>query len=499
MDQRGGGYPPYGSEAPTVVLERGGDQAKSGRRALWIWLSAVVVAVLVIAGGFAAIAKPWSPEFRHGGLTVAAPPSTEGPAAQVTPARSNAPAPTPAGLAAALAPVVGSPDLGSFAGQVTDPASGTVLWSQDPAKAMIPSSTAKIMLVAAALLTLPDEQRVATKVVAGAPGELVLVAGGDPTLTTRADGGYYTDGARIADLAAQVKAAGTPVSSIVVDNSVYAGPTMAAGWDPIDIPEGSIAPIEPIMLDGGRFDPSADYSPRSANPALDAGRALAAELGVDPAAVRVGQAAQRGTEIARVESAPLRVRLHDMMIHSDNVLAEAIGRELAMATGQEASFAGAVAATTAVLSTAGFDVTGLHLADNSGLSVDDRVPPRLLDSIIATAAEPTGDATVVPAGTQARPETDPRAAALAPLLDDLPVAGGTGTLAPRFVTQNRQGAGWVRAKTGTLSVASALVGYVLDRDGRVLTFALMSNDRLPEVSRPALDAVAGALRNCGCS
>ncbi|GGN83525.1 peptidase S13 (D-alanyl-D-alanine carboxypeptidase [Nocardia rhizosphaerihabitans] len=501
MDQRGTGHPPYANEAPTVVIDRntGETGSRGGRSSLWIWLSAVVVAVLMIAGGFAVIAKPWSPEFRHGGLTIAEPPRGQAAAAQVTPARSDAPAPTAAGIAAALAPVVGSPDLGAFAGQVTDPTSGTVLWSQDSTKAMIPSSTAKVMLVAAALLTLPDDQRVPTRIVAGAPGELVLVAGGDPTLTTRADGGYYTDGARIADLAAQVKASGRQVNAIVVDTSAYTGPTMAAGWDPIDIPEGSITPIEPIMLDGGRFDSSADYSPRTSTPALEAGRALAAELGVDPAAVRVGQAAKNGAELARVESAPLRVRLHDMMIYSDNVLAETIGRELAVATGREASFAGAVAATSAALTSAGFDIAGLQLADNSGLSVDDRVPPRLLDSIIATAAKPSGDAAMVPAGTQARPESDPRAAALAPLLDDLPVAGGTGTLAPRFVTQNRAGAGWVRAKTGTLSVASALVGYVLDRDGRVLTFALMSNDRLPEVSRPALDAVAGTLRNCGCS
>ncbi len=493
-----------GVEGETTVVigpseNNPGATAQRRRKSTWIWVSAVVVALLVIAGGFVAIARPWTPEFRHGGLTVAPPPSTDQPVAEVTPAKSDAPAPTSAGIAAALAPVVGSPDLGSFAGQVTDPTSGAVLWSQDPAKPMIPSSTAKVMLVAAALLTLPDDQRVATRVLAGAPGELVLVGGGDPTLTTRADGGYYTDGARIAELAARIKATGRQVSAIVVDTSAYRGPTMASGWDPVDIPEGSITPIEPIMLDGGRFDPSADYSPRTSTPALDAGRALAAELGVDPAAVRVGPAAQNGAEIAKVESAPLRVRLHDMMIHSDNVLAETIGRELAVATGHEASFAGAVAATTAALTNAGFDIAGLHLADNSGLSVDDRVPPRLLDAIIATAAEPTGDAAVAPAGTQAKPENDPRAAALAPLLDDLPVAGGTGTLAPRFVTQNRQGAGWVRAKTGTLSVASALVGYVLDRDGRVLTFALMSNDRLPEVSRPALDAVAGALRNCGCS
>jgi D-alanyl-D-alanine carboxypeptidase/D-alanyl-D-alanine-endopeptidase (penicillin-binding protein 4) len=93
------------------------------------------------------------------------------------------------------------------------------------------------------------------------------------------------------------------------------------------------------------------------------------------------------------------------------------------------------------------------------------------------------------------------ASPLAPLLDYLPVAGGTGSLAVRFVDggPERAGAGWVRAKTGTLSVSSALAGYVLDRDGRVMTFALMSNDRPPEASRPALDAVATTLRNCGCS
>ncbi|MFC6010101.1 D-alanyl-D-alanine carboxypeptidase/D-alanyl-D-alanine-endopeptidase [Nocardia lasii] len=470
-----------------------------GRRSRWLWPSAVLVAVVVIAGGFAAIAQPWTPEFRHGGLTVAPPPDTGQVFPELVPARADAPAPTAAGIGAALAPVVGSPDLGAFAGQVSDAGSGTVLWSQDPAKTMIPSSTAKVLLVAAALLTLPDDQRIATTVLAGAPGELVLVGGGDPTLTTRATGGYYTDGAKVSELAAQVRAAGTRANAIVVDNSLYTGPTMAAGWDPIDVPEGSIAPIEPIMTDGGRLDPSADYSPRTAEPALDAGRALAAELGIDPAAVRVGAAARNGRQIAKVESAPLRVRLHDMMIHSDNVLAETIGRELAIASGQPASFAGAVAATSAALTKAGFDVSALTLADNSGLSVDDRVPPKLLDSIIAAAAKPTPATTVVSTDSQARPENDPRATALAPLLDNLPVAGGTGTLAPRFVTQNRQGAGWVRAKTGTLSVASALVGYVLDRDGRVLTFALMSNDRPPEVSRPALDAVAGALRNCGCS
>ncbi len=97
--------------------------------------------------------------------------------------------------------------------------------------------------------------------------------------------------------------------------------------------------------------------------------------------------------------------------------------------------------------------------------------------------------------TAAAGDGDPK---LRPLLDYLPVAGGTGSLSDRYASGNRTGAGWVRAKTGTLSTASALSGFVVDQNGRVLTFALMSNDRPPEVSRPALDAIAGALRNCGC-
>jgi D-alanyl-D-alanine carboxypeptidase/D-alanyl-D-alanine-endopeptidase (penicillin-binding protein 4) len=43
-----------------------------------------------------------------------------------------------------------------------------------------------------------------------------------------------------------------------------------------------------------------------------------------------------------------------------------------------------------------------------------------------------------------------------------------------------------------------LVGYVVDTDERVLTFALMSNGSPPDVSRPALDAIAATLRSCGC-
>ncbi|MEU4341149.1 D-alanyl-D-alanine carboxypeptidase [Nocardia sp. NPDC023852] len=468
-----------------------------------MWIGVTTLLAVLLGGGIGALLalKPWTEEFRHGGLTIAAPPAPVKSFPRVSPALSNAPAPSPAGIAAALTPVIGNPDLGAFAGQVTDADSATVVWSGEANKPMIPSSTAKILTTAAALLTLSAEHRVTTRVVAGSsPNELVLVGGGDPTLTAEPDGkGYYPNGPRLSDLVAQIRSSGRSVDTILVDTSAYAGPTMARGWDPLDIGGGSIAPMESVMIDGGRLQPLVEYSPRTATPALDAARRLAIELGLDPARVRVGTAPAGAVEIASVRSAPLRDRLRDTMVHSDNVLAEAIGREIATATGREASFGGAVAAVNAALSEAGFDLTGLGMHDNSGLSVDDRIPARLLDRIIATAAKQNGATAVQPTGTKAKPENDRLAATLAPLLDDLPVAGATGSLTSRYVARDRNGAGWVRAKTGTLSVSSALVGYVLDADGRVLTFALMSNDRPPEVSRPALDAIAGTLRNCGCS
>ena len=84
------------------------------------------------------------------------------------------------------------------------------------------------------------------------------------------------------------------------------------------------------------------------------------------------------------------------------------------------------------------------------------------------------------------------------LLDTLPVAAGSGTLEDRFSGPSGAGAGWVRAKTGTLSGTSALAGTVTDVDGRSMSFALLSSGTNPAEARPVLDRMAAELRNCGC-
>ena len=132
------------------------------------------------------------------------------------------------------------------------------------------------------------------------------------------------------------------------------------------------------------------------------------------------------------------------------------------------------------------DTTGIVIADASGLSTENRIPASVLAAVLTPAAAPEG--------------TDPRTAALRPLLDGLPVAAGSGTLVDRFTvgSPNADGRGWVRAKTGTLTGTNALAGVVTDADGRLLVFAFMSNGPDPIGARPRLDALATALRGCGC-
>ncbi|MBM4482956.1 D-alanyl-D-alanine carboxypeptidase [Prescottella equi] len=452
------------------------------RRNVRILMSLVAVLIVAVAALTIVLVQKDTSTAADGATSTSAEPSPVTATPQVAPVPDDAPMPTPAALGAVLAPLVSNPALGAFTGVVADARTGTTLWSQNPDTPMTPASTAKILTAAAAMLSLSPDHRVETRVVQGSrPGELVLVGGGDPTLTAQPVGqpSYYPGAPRIADLVEQIRRAGAEVDSIVVDISAYAGPTMAQGWMPEDVAAGYIAPIESVMIDGARSDPFAEEPPRSATPALDAGRVLAQALGIDLARVTVGKAESGAAPVASVLSAPLRDRLGQMMRRSDNVLAETIAREVAVAKNSEASFTGATEAIGKTLYDAGFKTDGLTLHDGSGLSVDDRVPARLQADILTAAAG----------------ETKPQ---LRPMLDDLPVAGATGTLSDRYASGDRTGAGWVRAKTGTLSVASALTGYVVDVDGRVLTFALMSNDRPPEVSRPALDAVAGALRLCGC-
>ncbi|MEE6177078.1 D-alanyl-D-alanine carboxypeptidase/D-alanyl-D-alanine endopeptidase [Mycobacterium sp. 050134] len=404
----------------------------------------------------------------------------------VTSVSDTAESPSPGGVGATLAALAADPNLGRLGARVTDALTGKELWQVASDLPLVPASTNKVLTAAAALLTLDHQARVSTRVVAGsqnAQGPVVLVGAGDPLLSAAPPGvdTWYKGSARISDLVEQVRRSGVTPTAVQVDISAFSGPTMAQGWDPADVDNGDIAPIESVMIDAGRIQPTTVNSRRSRTPALDAGRELAKALGLDPAAVTIAKAPSGARQLAVVQSAPLVQRLGQMMDHSDNVMAECIAREVAAAINRPQSFAGAADAVTNRLSTAHVETAGAALLDSSGLSVDDRLTAKTLDGVVQAAAGPDQPA-------------------LRALLDLLPIAGGSGTLADRFLdASTSQGpAGWLRAKTGSLTAINALAGVLTDRSGRVLTFAFLSNAAGPS-GRNAMDALAARLWSCGCA
>ena len=444
------------------------------------------VAVLLLVAAVVAVAAAVSTgNSTTDAMAVKAAPAAATAAPGIVPVGDSAAKPAPDKLAAVLAPLAADPNLGALTGRITDAVTGAQLWAQGAEVPMQPASTNKVLTSGAALLALDRDERLTTRVMAGGqPGVVVLKGGGDPTLSAAPPGQdtWYKGAARISDLADQVRRSGTKVTTVQVDVSAFSGPSMAPGWDPADINGGDIAPMEAVMLDGGRTQPVSVDSPRSTTPALDAGRALAVALKLDPATVTVlPSGLQGGQEIASVQSPPLIERLRQMMSESDNVMAESIGREVAAKQQRPESFDGSVQGVLSQLDKAKINTGNVHLLDSSGLSVDDRLTVETLDGVVNAAAG----------------SDQPN---LRPLLDLLPIAGGSGTLSNRYLDTDagRSAVGYLRAKTGSLTGTNALAGVVTDVSGRVLTFAFISNNAGP-TGRTALDALAASLRSCGCS
>jgi serine-type D-Ala-D-Ala carboxypeptidase/endopeptidase (penicillin-binding protein 4) len=166
---------------------------------------------------------------------------------------------------------------------------------------------------------------------------------------------------------------------------------------------------------------------------------------------------------------------------SDNLLAEALARQVAIARDLPATFEGSARAVSDALSDAGLDTTGVELFDGSGLSLQDRVPVSLLVDLLTGAA-------------------DGSLSEASAILSGLAVAGYDGTLADRGDTDPSTAPGSVRAKTGTLLGVHGLAGTVVTADGRLLVFAVLADHSTSgdAAAEGALDRVASTLAGCGC-
>ncbi|MFI0485999.1 D-alanyl-D-alanine carboxypeptidase/D-alanyl-D-alanine-endopeptidase [Actinomadura sp. 9N215] len=397
--------------------------------------------------------------------------------------------PNPSTLAGRLSALIGGPRA-KVSAVVIDVETGRPLFDWHADRPATPASTTKVVTSVAALASVGPAHRITTQVVRGAGGGIVLVGGGDPTLTalpTRPDASHPPY-ASLQDLARQtataLKASGVGRVRVDYDTSAYKGPPIAAGWKPNYLPDGEVAPVSALAVDEGRVAPSdPSKKARVSDPAGAAAKQFARLLSKHGVSAKAGRriVAQEGAvRLGAVQSPPMSALVEHLLTESDNDVAEAVARQVAMKLGRPATFADAAHTVQQVLARLGV-AGGVSINDGSGLSTRNRISPIALARIVSVAAG------------EERPE-------LRSVVTGMPIAGFSGTLSPpRYaVAASRAGAGMVRAKTGTLAGVSTLAGLAYDADGRLLAFAFMAGDGKGPVDPGKLDQLAAAIAACGC-
>lgn len=185
---------------------------------------------------------------------------------------------------------------------------------------------------------------------------------------------------------------------------------------------------------------------------------------------REGRIPAGARPILAFDGPPLRTEVERLLKYSNNQIAEALLKHLGRGEGPGNTEAG-LRALREILGELGIPLEGVVLADGSGLSRRNRVPPRTLVAALRVAR----------ASFAFGPEF--RAA--------LPIGGTDGTLERRAVH-----AGWrLRAKTGLLDGVTALAGYARASEGEERVFAVLVNgsEGAEAAARAAVDDFAAEL------
>ncbi len=316
------------------------------------------------------------------------------------------------------------------------------------------ASNEKLLTSMAALDLLGAGYRFRTNAATDAPvrdgevdGDLWLIGGGDPTLTT----------ADLAGLANDLADAGVRrvTGRVVGDTGAFDRGWWAPGWLR-GISRNYVARPTALRLTG---------SSGLEGEAAAAFRAALLSAGIEVTGLSGTGVAPEGLEVLAADrSAPLGSLLAHQNHESDNMYAELTTKLL----GDTGATPGSTASGARVIQAwAAEHAVDASVRDGSGLSDQDRTSADGLVTLLL--------------GAQRRPW-------FPVFLRSLPT-GGEGTLASRLIGLP------VHAKTGTLFVrpTSTLSGYVTTRNGRTVAFSVLTHD-LPESTAVGIeDAVVRAL------
>jgi serine-type D-Ala-D-Ala carboxypeptidase/endopeptidase (penicillin-binding protein 4) len=327
---------------------------------------------------------------------------------------------------------------------VRDLDTGRTLFESKADAPRVPASVEKLYTTSAALLRFGPDATLKTTVAGGGfldpdgvwRGNLYLHGGGDPTLN-RDD---------LVQIASDLGAAGI----VRVDGSVLGD-------------ESRFDALRGSYDSGGAYDSDmggvlsaltlARGFAKHGTPAAQAAGQLAKVLRGDGIRVEgpsgVGTTPENATQLASVDSPPMRDLIRLTNVPSDNFLAEMLVKGLGAQFGSAGTTAAGVAVVRSTLTS-----FGVHprIVDGSGLSRADLTTPRQIVRLL---------------------ETMHHQEIAASFEGSLAVAGRTGTIRKRMRGTPAQDR--CKAKTGTLIGVSSLAGICTAVGGHTIAFAMLMN------------------------
>ena len=381
-----------------------------------------------------------------------------------------------------------NPSLGTLQAVVLNSETGEVLFDRD---GNTPASTASVMkslTVAAALESVGPNYQVMTKVFVDPANtsKLSLVGGGDITLSKTATGteSIYRGAPKISSLVAQVRAWATnngitQINEINLDSTFFQGSGWESSWQRSSQVDGWISEVTALQLDGDRTIPNVLTSPKTGRPVLSAGEQFKLELGdlAANATLTQGSTPSGFVEIAMVQSQPMSQWISNILLTSENLQSEALGKIAAIDAGLNGTYESLDEAYKTILEPTELDFSGVSIRDASGLSYLNSVTPRFMAEFMRVVDAEYGQ--------------------LGVLKTSLPVAGETGSLASRYKGDLADATGNIFAKTGYLEGVHTLNGIITAEDGTSLTFTIYALDDVGSDVRLAIDTLATAFYRCG--
>lgn len=336
---------------------------------------------------------------------------------------------------------------------------GTLLVDLQAHRPLTPASTIKLLVGTTSFFTLEPDHRLTTDFASldrpdpeGEIGDLWLVGGGDPVLSTddlvRGVGMLRRAGVR-------------RIHDLIVDASAFKGPEQNPHWDPDDLQYDYAAGTSAISLDEDNFKVYVPdqpgvfvWHPVHGIPTYVASvaRKLLEAAGIDvTGTVRLASSPIGGTILWAHRSPPMRDLIAQMFLESDNHIAEQLLRVLGDREGAGTEAAGSQAERQ-FLAALHVPAPGLTIFDGSGLAGADRIAPVTEASLLAHVA-------ALPHGAE--------------FIPTLPRVGVEGTVRDHDL---EAAAGRVRAKSGHIEGVDALAGYVQTRHHGRIAFSFIVND-----------------------